>query len=98
MKRRKCELIPVSVYEDTPPVEFEDNVHKYFEGPKGRYRKANRRTCSLCAKTALYVAIFKYPRHQRVERFCREHAAATCFGELPPVPEIESKPRKSLII
>lgn len=99
MKRRKCEVIPVSVYEGTPPVEFEDNTHKYFKGPKGHYRKATRRTCCVCAKTATFVCIFKYPRHNRVERFCREHAQKFASEELPgPEQEIESRVEKSVII
>ena len=32
-----------------------------------------------------YVIIFEYKKHQRVERFCTEHAAE--FGTLPPIPD-----------
>ena len=84
MKRRKCELIPVSEYDGTPPIAFEDNTHKYFKGNKGYYVKAVRKTCSQCAKTALFVGIFKYKKHIRVERF-KEHASQ--FGTLPDIPD-----------
>jgi hypothetical protein len=102
MKRRKCncELIPVSVYEGTPPVEFEDNTHKYFKSTRGKayYRKVNRKTCNICSKTAEYLTMFKYARHNRVERFCRDHAQQFSDGELPNAAEIEIKAQKSLII
>lgn len=98
--KRKCEIIPVSVYEDTPPVEFEDNVHKYFKSKRGKgyYRKVNRKTCNICSKTAEYVCIFIYPRHNRVERFCRDHAQQFSTEKLPNIEEIQFKTQKSLII
>jgi hypothetical protein len=89
MKRRKCQIIPVNEYDGMPPVAYEDNSHKYFQGQKGHYLKVTRKTCSEYAKTAIFVGIFKYRRHQRVERFCKEHAAT--FGPLFIIPEIKSK-------
>ena len=98
MKRRKCQIIPVSVYDGGPAILFEDNTHKYHKGAKGHYLKITRKTCSECASTAVYVGIFRYKTHNRVERFCRVHAAAVSKGPLPIIPEIETKPRKSVII
>jgi hypothetical protein len=94
-KRPKCELIPVLEYDGKPQrVVFEENsTHTYYESKhnKEHYLRASRKTCSECAKTALYVGIFKYKKHIRVERFCRDHAAAVAsFGELPqPHPQPE---------
>jgi ribosomal protein S27AE len=93
MKRRKCELIPVSEYEATPPIAYIDNSHKYFKGPKGHFIKVTRKTCSECASTALFVGIFRYKKHNRVQRFCSK--CATRYGELPSpsssssIPEIK---------
>jgi hypothetical protein len=99
MKRRKCEIIPVSQYDGGLAILFEDNTHKYHKGAKGHYLKITRKTCSICASTAVYVAIFKYPRHNRVERFCKEHAAQfTNAKELPPIPEVTCKLREAIII
>jgi hypothetical protein len=100
MKRRRCELIAVTEYDHMPPVAFENDGHKYHKNDKGRYLKASRKTCNMCAKTAVYVGIFKYPRHNRVERFCKEHAQEFAIAELPVIPEpgIESKARKPIKI
>jgi hypothetical protein len=97
-RRAKCELIPVSEYEDTPPVAFEDNTHKYFKGHKGHFIKANRKTCSECAKTAMFIGIFRYKKHNRVERFCKDHAQQLAGGELPVMPEIAFNVQKSVKI
>ena len=107
MTRRKCEIIPVSVYDDMKKILVEDNnninnnAHKYHKGEKGHYLKIIRKTCSLCASPAVYVGIFRYPRHTRVERFCKEHAAQfTNAKELPPIRDLEitRKTTKSVII
>jgi hypothetical protein len=102
MKRRRCELIlPASEYDGMPLVADENDGHKYHKGEKGRYLKLSRKTCNMCNKPSLFVGIFTYRRHKRVERFCREHAQQFTNGPLPPIPEkekIESKPRKPIII
>ena len=101
MNHRKCEIIPVSVYDGTPLSAYENDGHKYHKGAKGHYLKITRKTCCMCHSTALYVGIFRYPRHNRVERFCKEHAAQFTNAkdkELPPIPEIQFKGEKSIII
>lgn len=99
MKRRRCELIlPASEYDGMPLVADENDGHKYHKGEKGRYLKLSRKTCNMCASPALFVGIFKCKRHNRVERFCKDHAKQFTDGELPFVPEIAFKPQKSVII
>jgi hypothetical protein len=72
---RRCELIlPASEYDGMPLVADENDGHKYHKGEKGRYLKLSRKTSNMCASPALFVGIFKYKRHNRVERFCKDHA------------------------
>jgi hypothetical protein len=98
-KRPKCELIPVHEYDGIPPIAYEDKIHRYVKGPKGHYTKLTRKTCSECGSGVLYVGIFTYRKHKRVERFCVQHAKHFANNkELPAIPEIESKPRESIII
>jgi hypothetical protein len=99
MNRRKCEIIAVTEYEHLPPVAFENDGHKYHKSDKGRYLKATRKTCNMCASPAVYVAIFKYPRHNRVERFCKEHAAQfTNAKELPLLQKSLLRINKNIIL
>ena len=79
----KCQIIPVNEYDGTPPVVFEDDKHRYVAGAKGHYIRLRKKTCSICPVSMSYVVIFNYKKHQRVERFCRDHAAS--FGPLPPI-------------
>lgn len=92
MNRRpkvKCQIIPVSEYDGIPPVVFEDDKHRYTIGPTGHLTRLRKKTCSLCASSMSYVVIFEYAKHQRVERFCREHASE--FGELPDPIQVEQE-------
>jgi hypothetical protein len=101
MKRKKCELIAASEYDHIPAVAYDNDGHKYHKDHRGHYLKLSRKTCYMCNKPSLFVGIFTYRRHKRVERFCSEHAQEFTNGPLPPIPEkekIESKPRKPIII
>jgi hypothetical protein len=80
----KCQIIPVNEY-DHQPIAFEDDNHRYTIGPTGHLTRLRRKTCSLCSSSTSYVVIFEYAKHQRVERFCKEHAAN--YGELPDTPQ-----------
>ena len=78
--KTKCQIIPVNEY-DHKPIAFEDDNHRYTIGPTGHLTRLRKKTCSLCGSSTSYVVIFEYPKHQRVERFCKEHAAN--YGEPP---------------
>jgi hypothetical protein len=82
--KTKCQIIPVNEY-DHKPIVFEDDNNSYTIGRTGHLTRLRRKTCSLCASSTSYVVISEYPKHKRVERFCREHASK--FGELPPTPD-----------
>jgi hypothetical protein len=70
------------------PVQLWNVTRRYLEKPV------------QSAQTALFVGIFKYRKHIRVERFCKEHAAVASYGELPSpiIPEIKSIDRESIKI
>ncbi len=85
MSRRKCQIIPIEEYDGIGPIVAEDDIHLYFLGYKRHITKLRKKTCSRCSSTMSHVIIFNYSRHNRVERFCREHASK--YGELPePIP------------
>jgi len=87
MKKTKCRIIPASVFDGLPPVVFEDDKHRYILGPTGHLTRLRRKTCSVCPASMSYVVIFEYKKHNRAERFCKQHAAG--FGQpLPPIPEL----------
>jgi hypothetical protein len=84
--KTKCQIIPASIYDNLPPVVFEDDKWRYILGNSGHLIRLRKKTCSICPISMSYVVIFEYAKHNRVERFCSQHASE--FGELPPIPEI----------
>lgn len=97
MKKRKCELIAASEYDHIPAVDHDNDGHKYHKDHRGHYMKLSRKTCNMCNKPSMFVGIFHYKKHNRVERFCRDHAQQFATGE-PKLPEPEIKVQKPVII
>lgn len=86
--KTKCRIIPANVYDNLPPVVFEDDKHRYILGPTGHLTRLRRKTCSICPASMSYVVIFEYSKHKRAERFCKQHAAEFGHGHpLPPIPD-----------
>src|SRR6266508_4190985 len=85
--KAKCQIIPVSVYDKTPPVVHEDDKWRYILGSKGHLIRLRRKTCSICPASMAYVVIFEYAKHRKVERYCAKCAQE--FGEVPDIPQPE---------
>ena len=85
--KTKCQIIPVETYDGFLKIVAEDDKHRYVLSDKGHITKLRRKTCFLCPDAALFVIIFYHPRHNRVERFCKNHASN--YGELPESPQLQ---------
>ncbi|MGB5090757.1 MAG: hypothetical protein WBN72_07420 [Nitrososphaeraceae archaeon] len=90
--KRKCQIIPIEVYDKTPIV-YEDNNWRYSIGPSGHLVRLRRKTCSLCSQNVSFVIIFEHTGHFSVERYCRDHSA-TFTDELPETPPPEELTNK----
>ena len=92
-KRPKaCQIIPASVYDNLPPIVFEDDKWRYTLGDTGHFTRLRRKICFSCSESAPYVIIFKFAKHNRVERCCVQHAQEFANGnneELPEIPKVE---------
>ncbi|TLX88002.1 MAG: hypothetical protein E6K97_07780 [Thaumarchaeota archaeon] len=95
-KFKACQIIPVNVYDGTPPVVFEDDKWRYILRNTGHLLRLRRKTCSICPVSMSYVVIFEYSHHRRVERFCAHHAEQ--FGALPEIPQTEITSKQKLAL
>jgi len=82
--KTKCQIIPANVYDGLGPVVFEDDKWRYVSGKRGHLIRLRRNTCFSCSKSAVFVVIFNYKKHNEVVRCCSEHASH--FGRLPDIP------------
>ena len=73
------------MYDGLPPLVIEDERWRYFPGKTGHLIRLRRNTCFSCSKSAVFVVIFIYKKHNQVVRFCSEHASR--FGKVPPIPD-----------
>jgi hypothetical protein len=89
---KACQIIPSTVYDNLPPIVFEDDKWRYILGPTGHFTRLRRKICFSCSNSGVYAIIFNYKKHNRVERFCVQHAQELANNnneELPEIPKLE---------
>lgn len=74
-----------NVYDNLPPLVFEDDRWRYVSGKTGHLIRLRRKTCFSCSKSAVFVVILNYKKHNKVVHCYSEHASA--FGQVPPIPD-----------
>ena len=82
---KRCQIIPIEVYDGIPRIVAEDDKHRYILNDSGHITKLRRKNCFSCLEPARFVIIFSYAKHTRVERCCSQHASN--YGELPDIPQ-----------
>ncbi|HTH21789.1 MAG TPA: hypothetical protein VL854_06195 [Nitrososphaeraceae archaeon] len=93
---KRCQIIPANVYDNLPPVVYEDDKWRYIVSNSGHFTRIRRKICFSCSQSAVYVIIFNYKKHNRVERCCVRHAQGFANASNQELPELPKIPQEQL--